>query len=113
MEHFLEHLRGRLDEVAFDIEAALAGPSALAAEDVMHQVAELVEEGDHLAVLHEAGIAGRAAGEVAHQHAFRKLAAADAGNDGRAGEPLVLALAGMHVEIDAAEQFALVAAAAS
>ena len=75
----------------------------------MHEVAELVEEGDDVAVLHEAGIAGRAAGEVADEHAFRKLAAANAGNDGPGGEPLVLALARMHVEVDAAEQLALVA----
>ena len=34
VEHLFEHLRGRLDEVSFDVEAACAGPLALAAEDV-------------------------------------------------------------------------------
>jgi hypothetical protein len=50
-----------------------AGPLALAAEDVVHQVAELVEEGDDFVVLHQARVAGIAAGEVADQHAFGKL----------------------------------------
>ena len=109
VEHLLEHLRGRLDEVAFDIESALLGPLALAAQDVMHEVAELMEEDDDFAVLHQAGIAGLSAGEVADQHAFGKLVAADAGNDGPGGEPLVLAFARMHVEVDAAEELALAA----
>ncbi len=75
----------------------------------MHQVAKLVEEDDDLAVLHQSRIAGLAAGEVAHQHSLRKLPATNAGNDGSAGKPFVLAVARVHVEIDAAEQLALVA----
>ena len=74
----------------------------------MHKMPEFVEECDHFVVLHQAGVARVAAGEVAHQHTFRKLASADAGKDRRAGEPLVLAVAGMHVEINAAQQLALV-----
>ena len=42
------------------------------------------------------------AGEVADERGLGQGAAADAGDDGRGGEPLVLALAGMHVEVEAA-----------
>jgi hypothetical protein len=107
VENLLQHLRGGLDEIALDAEASLTGPLALAAEDVVHEVAELVEEGDDFVVLHEAGVASRATGEVTDQHSLGNLTASDAGNDGRGGEPLVLALARMHVEIDAAKELAL------
>jgi len=50
----------------------------MAAEHGMEQVAELVEEGHHVAVLHETGIAGLAAGEVAHQRGLGNLHALDA-----------------------------------
>ena len=80
-EKFFQHLRRHFDEVALDGEAAVAGPALLAAEDVVHQVAELVEEGDDVVVLHQAGIVRRfAAGEVTDQHALGELAAADAGD---------------------------------
>ncbi len=74
----------------------------------MHQVAELVEEGDHVAVLQQAGVACLAAGEVADQRGLGQGAPADAGDDGRGGEPLVLALAGVHVEVEAAHVSAAV-----
>ena len=102
-EELFKHLRGHFDEVAFGGEAGEAGPLGLAAEDGVHQVAELVEEGDDVGVLQQAGIVGIACGEVADERGFRHGAAADAGDDGRGGEPFVLALARMHVEIEAAD----------
>jgi hypothetical protein len=70
------------------------GPLCLAAENGVHQVAELVEIGDHVVVLQQAGAVFVAAREVADERGFRQRAAANAGDDGRGGEPLVLALAG-------------------
>src|SRR2546427_10869274 len=67
MKELFQHLRGRLDEIALHEEAALADEGVLAADDVMHEMAELVQEYHHVAVLHEARVAGHAAGEVAHQ----------------------------------------------
>ena len=60
----LEHLARRLDEVPLGGDAGEAEPLALPAEDVVDEVAELVEQGDDLVVLHQA------AGEVADQHAL-------------------------------------------
>ena len=57
-EKLLQHLRRDLDEVAFGGEAGDARPLGVAAEDGVHQVAELVEEGDHVVVLEQAGIGG-------------------------------------------------------
>ena len=56
-EELFQHLRRHLDEVAFGGKAGEARPLGLAAEDGVHQVAELVEEGDHVGVLQQAGIA--------------------------------------------------------
>jgi hypothetical protein len=58
-EEFLEHLRGDFDEVAFYREGACASPGLLASENIVNQVAELVEECDDVVVFHQAGI-GRA-----------------------------------------------------
>ena len=55
MKELFQHLRRHFDKVAFGGDAAHAGPCLLAAENGMHQVAELVEEGDHVAVLHQPG----------------------------------------------------------
>ena len=85
-----------------------ARPLRLAAEDGVHQVAELVKEGDHVGVLQQAGVAVVSAGEVADERGLGQSAAAHAGDDGRGGEPLVLALAGVHVEIEAADRLAAV-----
>ena len=49
-----------------------------------------------------------AAGEVADERGLGQGAAAHAGDDGRGGEPLVLALARVHVEIEAAHELAAV-----
>jgi hypothetical protein len=102
VEELLEH-RGRLGEVALDVEGALAAEAVLPADDVMHEVAELVQEHHHVAVLHEARVPGRAAGEVAYQGAVGELPPVHAEVQGRGGEPLVLALARVHVEVDGAE----------
>ena len=106
-EELFEHLRGNFDEVALGGKAGEAGPLRLAAEDGVHQVAELVEEGDHVGVLQQAGIVVIAAGKVADERGLGQVAPADAGDDRRGGEPLVLALARVHVEIEAADQRAV------
>ena len=56
----------------------MPGPLLLAAEDVVHQVAELVEERHDVTVLHETGIGGRRVREVADQNGLGKLLAAHA-----------------------------------
>src|ERR1700738_2262466 len=103
MEELLPPLRGRLQKTALTKEAALADERVLAADDVMHEMTELVQEHHHVAVLHEAGVAGRAAREVAHQHPLGQLSAVDTERERLGGEPLVLAFARMHVHVDAAE----------
>ena len=104
-EELFQHLRGHLDEIALGGKAGEAGPLGLAAEDGVHQVAELVEEGDDVAVLQQAGSSGRSPppGKLQIRAASGRARAAHAGDDGRGGEPLVLALAGMHVEIEASD----------
>ena len=52
-----------------------AGVAVLAADEMVHQVAELVQEHDHVPVLHQARIPRRAAGEIAHQRAVGQLRA--------------------------------------
>src|SRR6185503_1642208 len=93
----LEERRGRLHEVALrpgdaDERDALAG-------EAVHEVAELVEVGHDLSMLHERGTRQRrGVGEVAAQHAVTGLLAADAEPQRRVEEPLVLSFARMHVE---------------
>ena len=58
MEELLQHLRRHFDKIAFGRDAAHACPCLLATENRMHQMPELVEEGDDVAVLHQAGIVG-------------------------------------------------------
>src|SRR5437867_11764435 len=66
-------------------------------------MAELVEVRDDLRVLHERGAGERRrVREVAAEDAVPALRAADAEPQRRVEEPLVLALARMHVERDAA-----------
>src|SRR5208337_2546671 len=66
-------------------------------------MAKFVEEGGDVAVFHQAGIARLAAGEIADERDFGKLLAVFAIENGIGAEPLILAGAGMHVEINAAE----------
>src|ERR1035441_5984165 len=68
----------------------------------MHQVAELVKESNDVGVLQQPGIAAVATRKVANERSFRQRAPANSGNNRRCGEPLVLAVARMHVEIEAA-----------
>ena len=103
LEELFEHLRGDFDEVAFGGDAALAGPALAAAEDLVHQMAELVEVGDDVGVLHQRGVARGGLGKVADQRCFGDLAADDSADQGTLGEPLALALAGVHVEVDLAD----------
>ncbi len=51
----LEHLRRRLDEVPFGRDAGLREPALGAAEDAVEHMAEFVEEGLDVAVLHQPG----------------------------------------------------------
>ena len=90
----LQHLAGRLDEVPLGGDAGEAGPLALAGEDVVDEVAELVEEGHDLVVLHQAPV------EVADEHALGELPAGDALDQVELGRVLELALARVQVEVD-------------
>jgi hypothetical protein len=101
-EKLFQHLRWDFDEVALRRKAGESGPLRLAAENGVHQVAEFVEEGDDVVVLQQARIVFVALREVADQRGLRQRAPANAGDDGRGGEPLVLAIARVHVEIETA-----------
>src|SRR6185312_6491288 len=94
------------DKVAFRGDAADAGPVLVASEQRVHQVAELVEEGDDVGVFHEAGVTGFATRKVAYQRCFGNAAAVgvfeDSGNKRVRGKPLVLAFARVHVQVEAA-----------
>ncbi len=105
---FFEHLRRSFDEIGFHADAGDAGPLLLAAEDVVHQVAEFVEESLHVAVIHEAGIVRSGCGKVADEDGFGKLLAADAVEHRSHFGVAVLAGARVHVEIEAADRFAVV-----
>src|SRR5215472_8117816 len=104
-EELLEHLRGRFDEIPLDVEGGLAGVGVLPADDVMHEVAELMQEDDDVAVLHESRIPRRATREVAYQRPLGQLPPVYARGEGLRREPLVLALARMHVQVDAPEAY--------
>jgi len=105
---FFEHLRGSFDEIGFHADAADAGPLLLAAEDVVHEVAEFVEESFDVAVIHEAGVGGGGHGEIADQDSLRQLFAADAVEHRGHFGVAVLARARVHVEIEAADGLAAV-----
>ncbi len=108
MEELFQHLRGHFNKVTFGGDAAYARPGLPATEDGMHQVPKLVEEGDHIAVLHQARIIGFAAGEVADQRCLGKLTALDSRDQRRRAEPLVFAFAGMHVQVETATELSAV-----
>ena len=97
----LEHLARRLDEVPLGRDAGEAGPLAVAAEHVVHQVPELVEQRHHVVVLHQP------AREVADQRALGQLPAGDAVGERELRGVLVLALARVQVEVDPAEALAV------
>src|ERR1035437_8420492 len=101
-EKFFKHLRRHFDKVAFSRKPREPRPLCMADDDRMHQVAELVKESNDVGVLQQPGIAAVATRKVANESSLRQRAPANSGNDGRGGEPLVLAVARMHVEIEAA-----------
>ncbi len=106
-EELFEHLRRHFDEVALGCKAGKTCPLRAPAENGMHQVAELVEVRDDVGVLQQAGIAFFATREVADERCLGQIAATHAGDDRRGGKPLVFAFARMHVEIEAANEFAV------
>ena len=96
----LEHLARRLDEVPLGRDAREAHPLGAAGEHVVHEVPELVEERDDLVVLQQAAV------EVADEHALGELRAGDAAHEVELGRVLVLAVARVQVEVDAADALA-------
>ena len=73
-EELFEHLRRHFDEISFSGDADLARPALAAAKDLVHQVAELVEVGDNVGVLHKAGVVGGGLREIADQRGFGESA---------------------------------------
>jgi hypothetical protein len=104
VEELFQHLRGHFDKVAFGGDAAHTRPRLLAAENGMHQVAELVEEGDHVAVLHQARIVRLCRRESCRSALPREADGLDPWNQRRCTEPLVFAFAGMHIQVETATQ---------
>src|SRR6202012_793056 len=103
-EEIFQHLRRHLDKIAFRRNAADPRPLLLATENRMHQVTELVEIRDNIGVLHQAGIDGIviAARKITYKRSFRNLPSRNARHQRSGAEPLVLALARVHVEIETA-----------
>src|SRR5580704_4149810 len=108
-EEFFEHLRWDFDEVAFGGESGEAGPLSVTAENGVHQVAELVKERDHVVVLEKARLTRIPSREIADEGGFRQVAAAYSRDHGRSRKPLVFAFAGVHVEIEPADQLTVLA----
>src|SRR5277367_4336450 len=98
---FFEHLRWGFAEVGLHGDAADAGPLLLSAENVMHEVTELVEEHGHVSIFHQACIGGGGCGEITDQSGFGHLFAADSVENLDHLGVAELAGAGMHVEIKA------------
>ena len=94
----LEQLRGSLDEVPLGCHTREPGPLVTPCEQVVDQMPELVEERHDVGVLHQP------ASEVAHQHALGQLPIADTRDEVELRGVLVLALAGVQVEIDPAQR---------
>src|ERR1700689_1324020 len=101
-EEFFEHLRRNFDEIAFSGEAREPCPLRLAAENGVHEMAELVEKRNDVRVLEQTRIVFIAGGKVADERSLGHRAAARSGDYGSGGEPLVLAMARQDVEIEGA-----------
>ena len=99
----LEHLRRRLHEIPLGRGARDGLPLPLPSEDGVQQMAELVEEGHHVAVLHEARIARLAAREIADQARFRDLNARDAVPDSEIRRVVVLPRPRVEVQVEPAD----------
>src|SRR5277367_244752 len=78
---FFEHLRWGFAEVGLHGDAADAGPLLLSAENVVHEVAEFVEEGCDVSVFHQAGVGRGGGGEITDQSGFGHLPAAHSVED--------------------------------
>ena len=103
MEELLQHLRGHFDKVAFGCDAAHARPLLVAAENGMHQVAELVEEGDDVAVLHQSRIVWvLPPGKLQISAASGSWRPSMPGISGAALNHLSFAIAGMHIQVEVA-----------
>ena len=104
----LEHLRRSFDEVPFHGDAADAGPLLLAAQDPVHQMAELVEERHHIAELHQPGISCGRGRKIAHQDRFRDLLAANSIENRRHLSVAKFSWTRMHIQIETADHLAVV-----
>src|SRR5205823_4735291 len=100
---FLEHLRGRLDEVPFGAHAGDPRPPGAAAEQVVQEVPELVEERHHLAVLEQRAWAR----EIANQGGLGKPLSRLPRLQGELRGVLVFAVARMEVEVEAPDHLAV------
>src|SRR5438128_2315989 len=105
----LEHLRRRLDEVTRDARAR-EGRELRLAEQVMDDVTELVEEGDRVLVAHERGRGAarlrKVALDGADRYQPRTVRHLHGVADAEHGGVLVLAVARVEIEVEAAEHLA-------
>jgi hypothetical protein len=101
----LEHLAGGLDEVPLGRDAAESDPLLLPGEDVVDEVAELVEERDDVVVLHQPR--SRSCRRERPRAAARPV---DPGDEVELRGVLELALAGVQVEVDPPERLVPVGA---
>src|SRR4030095_2114614 len=85
-------------------DAGQRRPALMAAEDRVEQVAELVEEGHDVVVLHEPRIALRSAGEVADETCLGELQACNAGPDVELRSVVELPGPRMEIEEEPAEK---------
>ncbi len=74
---FLQHLRRRLSEVRLHGDAGNARPPLLPSKNMMHQVAELMKKGNHVAVFHQGRVIGRGCREITDQRRLRQLPSPD------------------------------------
>ena len=100
---FLQHLRRRLHEVPFGPHAGDPLPAGVAAEQMVQQVSELVEERHHFAMVEQRGLA-RGAGEIADQRRLGKRPLAHARGKRKLRRVLVLPLAREQVEVKATDR---------
>ena len=105
---FFQHLGRRFGEIRFHGNAADTGPRLLSAEDVVHKVAELVEESFHVIIGHQTGIACRWGREVADQNCLGQLLIANAIENRHHLGVSEFPRPGMHVEIETPNGIAFV-----
>src|SRR5579864_6409702 len=71
-------------------------------------MSELVKESDHIAILHQAGIARSRLGKIAHQDGFRHLLATNAIKHRRHFRMAIFSRPRMHVEIKPSDSLSAV-----